>query len=547
MLLLNRVLLTIGLIILSIFSLYAQYTPAKYPIIPKPMDMEALEGFFEIGKHTKITYTNSISKTSANVLQQSLKDIYSLSLKVQSSRGAEGNAILFDVKDNGVDESYKLMVSTDGIRISAETSRGAFYAIQTLMQLYNGAIINSSGAIDVHIPAVRISDQPALGYRGFLLDVARYYMPIPAIKKYIDLMAYYKMNNLHLHLTDDQGWRMEIKKYPRLHEVGSWRKETLANHHLFDSVKVYDGVPHRGYYTQKELKDLVKYAEARFVNIIPEIEMPGHSQAALAAYPQLGCKNSTYEVSTKWGIHREILCPSEYTFNFLEDVLKEVMDIFPSKYIHIGGDECPQDRWKESDFVQQLIRDKGMKDEHGLQNYFMQRMTKFLTSKGRQALAWYWEGADHMANDEKPVILSWQGEEAGIAAVQRKDYTIMTPHLYTYLDYYQTEKGREVEPLSIAGFLPLEKVYSYKPFPEKVSDVASKYILGMQACLWTEYIPNEKIADYKLFPRLAALAEIAWLNDKKEKDFSDFKERLRINVQYLDKREINYRKEYFQQ
>lgn len=541
----NRIFTLLALLTCNVL-VYGQYAAEKYPIIPKPLHLEVSSGYFTLDKNTVISFTEDTGITSARVLQKMFQELYGVSLRKQPTEVGASNIILFEVKQDGADESYELEVSPGRIHISAQGEIGAFYAIQSLMQLYSGALSLEAEGYGVRIPAVRIEDRPALAYRGLLLDVGRFFMPIPAIKKYIDLMAYYKLNNLHLHLTEDQGWRIEIKKYPRLHQVGSWRKETLTNHHLFDSVKTYDGMPHGGYYTQDELRDLVRYAAARHVNIIPEIEMPGHSQAALAAYPQLACKDSTYTVSTKWGIHKEVLCPTEYTFGFLEDVLLEVMDIFPSKYIHIGGDECPKDRWRESEFCQVLIDNLDLKDEDGLQNYFMQRMTKFLTSHGRQAVAWYWDGADHMDHDEKPILLSWQGEEAGIAAVQREDYTIMTPHLFTYLDYYQTEEGRAVEPLSIANYLPLEKTYHYSPFPDVVADKASAYILGMQACLWAEYIPNEVIGDYKLFPRLCALAEVAWLNDQKEKDFDDFKTRLRVNVKYLDHQEVNYRKEGIQ-
>jgi hexosaminidase len=327
-----------------------------------------------------------------------------------------------------------------------------------------------------------------------------------------------------------------------LQEISAWRKESVLGHNN-DKPKQFDGKRHGGFYTQAELKDLVKYAQDRFITIIPEIEMPGHSQAVLAAYPEFGCKDTTYEVSTSWGVHKDVFCPNESTFTFLEDVLTEVMEIFPSKYIHIGGDEVPKDRWKESAYAQELIRKHDLKDEHGLQSYFIQRMEKFLNAKGRAIIGWDEILEGGLAPNA--TVMSWRGENGGIAAAKEKHNVIMTPNTYLYLDYYQTQAGRKGEPLAIGGFLPLEKVYSYNPLPAGLTAEEAKYILGAQANVWTEYIATPEQAFHMTFPRACALAEVAW-TPVAQKDYTDFTRRLKQNVRHLEKRQVKYAR-YFQE
>jgi hexosaminidase len=393
-----------------------------------------------------------------------------------------------------------------------------------------------SGLRKFPIPAVAIADAPRFAYRGVMFDVGRYFYPLSFLKEYIDVLALYKINTFHLHLTEDQGWRVEIKKYPKLQEISAWRKESIVGHYS-DKPRKYDGKRHGGFYTQEELKDLVKYAQDRFITIIPEIEMPGHSQAVLAAYPQFGCKDTTYEVSTTWGVHKDVFCPNEATFTFLEDVLTEVMEIFPSKLIHIGGDEVPKDRWKESAYAQELIRKHDLKDEHGLQSYFIQRMEKFLNSKGRAIIGWDEILEGGLAPNA--TVMSWRGEKGGIAAARQKHPVIMTPNTYLYLDYYQTKEGRKKEPVAIGGFLPLEKVYSFNPVPAALTAEEAQYILGPQANIWTEYISTPEQAFHMTYPRACALAEVAW-TPQAQKDYSDFSRRLKQHVRHLEKRQVKY-------
>jgi hexosaminidase len=341
-------------------------------------------------------------------------------------------------------------------------------------------------------------------------------------------MAFYKINTLHLHLNDDQGWRMESRAYPRLHETGAWRKETVVGHRT-DRPERFDGTPHGGYYTQAELKELVKYAGERFISIIPEIDVPGHSQAILAAYPQFGCIDSTYTVSTRWGVHKDILCPKEETFAFLKSIVAEVSEIFPGKYIHIGGDEVPKDRWKQSAFCQELIKKLGLKDEHELQSYFIRRMEEIANAAGKQIIGW----DEILEGGLAPgaAVMSWRGEKGGIAAARQHHYTIMTPSHYTYINLYQT-KDRKSEPFSNGGFLPLNKIYGYNPVPQELAPAEAQYILGTQACLWTEYVTNEADAEFMTFPRLCAFAETAW-SEAGRKNYSHFLVRLKENVLHL--------------
>jgi hexosaminidase len=371
-----------------------------------------------------------------------------------------------------------------------------------------------------------------------MLDVCRHFMPVAFVKRQIDLMAQLKMNTFHWHLTDDQGWRIEIKKYPKLTEIGSKRKETLTGHYAQNYPQQFDGQVHSGFYTQDEIREVVKYAQSKFVTVVPEVEMPGHALAALAAYPELSCDaTKQYEVGTKWGVYDDVFCPSEPTFVFLQDILTEVMTLFPSKLIHIGGDECPKEAWKKSVFCQDLIKKLQLKDENGLQSYFVKRIEKFVTSKGRSIVGW-----DEILDGgiaPNATVMSWRGTAGGIEAAKQKHNVIMTPMAYCYLDRYQAEPAHE--PLTIGGYTPIEKVYSYDPMPSELTELQKKYVVGVQGNLWTEYITMPQQVEYMFWPRAVALAEIGWV-PQGPKNFEDFASRLKDQLKRFDYQKVNYSK-----
>jgi len=374
------------------------------------------------------------------------------------------------------------------------------------------------------------------------LDVGRHMFPVATIKEFIDLIAMHKMNTFHWHLTEDQGWRIEIKKYPKLTEVGAFRKETLIGHGATPRKdQKFDGKPYGGFYTQEEVKDIVDYAAKRHITVIPEIELPGHSLAAIAAYPELGNTGKQYDVGTRWGVFKEIYAPTDKTFSFLEDVLTEVMELFPSKLIHIGGDEAPKDEWKQSKFAQQLIKKEGLKDEHELQSYFIKRIEKFVNSKGRNIIGWDEILEGGLAPNA--AVMSWRGTEGGIEAAKQKHYVVMTPGHSCYFDHYQS-KDKENEPLAIGGYLPVEKVYSYDPTPKELSKEEQKYILGAQANVWTEYIATPEYLEYMILPRMDAMAEVVWTKPD-NKNWDDFKERLNPMAKRYDVMGLNYAKHVF--
>lgn len=409
-------------------------------------------------------------------------------------------------------EGYELNVDGEGIEVRASQFPGFLYALQSLEQLLPAAVYGTEPAPDAawEVPCVKIADAPRFAYRGMHLDVARHFFSVDEVKRYIDVMAIHKLNTLHWHLTDDQGWRIEIKRYPELTAVGSIRKATVVR----KEWGTYDGTPYGGFYTQDEIRDVVKYAADRGVTVIPEIDLPGHMLAALTAYPELGCTGGPYEVWGRWGVADDVLCPGrEKTFEFLEGVLTEVMELFPSKYIHIGGDECPKVRWEKCPRCQAKIRQLGLKDdgehtaEHYLQSYVTDRIGKFLAQHGRRIIGW-----DEILEGRAPsdaVVMSWRGSEGGIAAAKLGHDVIMTPNSHFYFDYYQS-LDTDAEPFGIGGYIPMEQVYSYDPaFPELTPE-QQKHILGVQANLWTEYVLSDEHLEYMLLPRLAALSEVQW-------------------------------------
>ncbi len=426
---------------------------------------------------------------------------------------------------SGHPESYRLVVTPESASLSAGTAAGLLWGLQTLRQLLPpeleaGAPRSSAGWT---IPALEIEDEPRFPYRGILLDVARWFYPPEFIKKLIDLQALYKLNTLQLHLTDDQGWRLEIKQYPRLTQVGAWRKETMVANNF--EPYIGDGRPHGGFYTQEQIRDLVAYASARHVTIIPEIEMPGHAGAALAAYPELSCTGGPFEVSPVWGVHQDIFCPSEQTFRFLEHVLLEVMELFPSAYIHIGGDEVPKDQWKESPVAQEVIRREGLAGEEELQSYFIGRIEKFLSQHGRRIIGW-----DEILEGGIPpeaTVMSWRGDAGGIAAARQGHDVIMAPNNRTYFDYYQGDPA--AEPLAIGGFVPLDSVYAFQVVPDELTTAEAAHVIGAEGCLWTEYIPNSSLAEYMLLPRMLALSEALW-SPNEARSWGSFAARLPASV-----------------
>jgi hexosaminidase len=411
-------------------------------------------------------------------------------------------------EDSLLSESYRLAVEKDSVRISYADDRGLQYALTSLIQMAEFG--------EFPLRMCTIQDRPSFSYRGMHLDVARHFFSVEDVKKYLDFMAFYKFNHLHWHLTDDQGWRIEIKKYPKLTETGAWRKETLVGHYNDEPVR-YDGQKYGGFYTQDEIREIVKYAADRNITVVPEIEMPGHALAALASYPELGCSGGPYEVATTWGVFTDVFCPTEATFTFLEGVIDEVVTLFPGKYIHIGGDECPKESWKKSAFCQQLIKSLGLRDEYALQSYFITRMEKYINTKGRQIIGWDEILEGGLAPNA--IVMSWRGTEGGIEAAMTGHEAIMTPGSHCYFDYYQSESPEE--PLAIGGFTSLEKVYGWNPVPESLKPEQRKYIIGGQANLWTEYIRTYSQVVYMAYARAIAMAEVLWGTNSNYQDFLD--------------------------
>jgi hexosaminidase len=536
------------------FSTIAQN---KYAIIPKPLELTPMAGEFIIDTKTRILIPKGEVEVRplAEMLAERVAVSSGIVIPIEESDISNtlvpaNKTIVFAPFKEQVynkmlgDEDYILKADAKGIILAGATGKGEFYALQSLLQLLPPQIFSSSleKGIKLTVPACTVFDRPRYGHRGSMLDVSRHFFPVSFIKRHIDLLALHKMNRFHWHLTDDQGWRIEIKKYPKLTEVGSKRKESMKGHYTEGK---FDGTPHEGFYTQEEIKEVVEYAQKKFITIIPEIEMPGHALAALASYPELGCtetslKGGPYEVTGIWGVHDDVFCPTETTFKFLEDVLTEVIALFPGQYVHIGGDECPKTAWKQSAFCQALMKKEGLKDEHELQSYFIKHFDKFLTSKGKKIIGWdeILEGGI----SPNATIMSWRGVEGGIAAAQQNHDAIMTPTGFCYLDYYQSDPT--TEPLAIGGYLPLEKVYSYDPTPKALTPEQAKHILGLQANLWTEYIQTTSQVEYMLYPRICAIAETGWTPGSK-KDYQDFTNRLKTHFERLKYLAVNYAKSYY--
>ena len=516
--------------------------PDDYQIIPKPESLTMTKGRFLINSNTKIISEASLEK-EARYLSEIITTGSNFEPELLEEGPATNNISLKLDTEIESPEGYTIQVSYDKINISGKTPAGVFYGIQSLRQLMPAAIESSGQELtDLTIPGVEISDHPRYGYRGMHLDVGRHFFGVTSIKKYLDLISMHKMNTFHWHLTEDQGWRIEIKKYPKLTEIGAYRKGTaigLAG--TRNAPYTYDTIPYGGFYTQEEIKEVVAYAADRHITVIPEIELPGHSLAALAAYPEFGNATGPYEVAKRWGIFTEIYAPTEETFGFLEDILSEVMELFPSKYIHIGGDEVLKKEWEESAYAQAVIKREGLKDEHELQSYFVQRIEKFLNKNGRNMIGWDEILEGGLAPNA--TVMSWRGIEGGIAAAKQHHNVIMTPGTHCYFDYYQaSEENRIEEPITGSKrHTTVEKVYEYEPTPDSLSPKEASYILGAQGNVWTEYMPTWDIVEYKVLPRMTALSEVVW-STKESRDWEDFHKRLQNMAKRYEVLGYNYAK-----
>ena len=504
--------------------------PQPFSVIPMPNDVTLAEGSFNVAG-ALVSVDDNLDEASAKAVKAFSETLETVTGKPMT--GKRGGVIRFGLNPNMGTEEYFLQVKPDGVNVEASAFGGFFYAIQTLKQMLPAEVYGNQKANAAWLlPCVTILDAPRFDYRGIHMDPCRHFWSVEETKRYIDIAATYKLNRLHWHLTEDQGWRMEIKKYPKLTEVGAWRSGTCIGKD-FDSN---DGIRYGGFYTQDEMREIVAYAAERNITVIPEVDLPGHMVAALAAYPELGCTGGPYEVWTRWGVSEDVLCVGkEETFTFLEDVLTEVMDIFPSEYIHIGGDECPKDRWRNCPLCQARIKQLGLKAhdnfsaEEELQAYVTSRIQKFLNDHGRKIIGW-----DEILDGSLApgaTVMSWRGTEGGIRAAELGFDVVMTPNSHMYIDYYQSRE-RDKEPLCIGGYVPVEKVYSYEPY-EGMTPGTEDHILGVQANLWTEYVTSPEFLEYMLFPRMCALSEVQWCNADR-KDYTRFDSSLDHTFKMLD-------------
>jgi hexosaminidase len=535
---------TLSLMLAVVLS--ASLSAAQGPsIVPRPVSIKTAPGRFTLGPRTVI-WTDGASASVARQLAHYLEPATGYTFHIQVGGVVPAGAIALrhdpTLKRLGA-EGYTLTVRAGGVAARAPELVGLFYAVQTMRQLLPPAImrdapLSMSNSIDWSMPAVAIEDQPRFVWRGAHLDSGRHFMPKEFVKKYIDLLALHKLNTFHWHLTDDQGWRIEIRRYPKLTSIGSCRRETIVGRQPRDEAQwKFDATPHCGFYTQDDAREIVAYAKARYINVVPEIEMPGHAVAAIAAYPELGVTGEPMEVATRWGIFSDILNAEPSTVAFMQNVLAEVLEIFPGRYIHIGGDEADKAKWKTSPRIQARITELGAGDEHGLQSWFVRQMDAFLASKGRRLIGWDEILEGGLA--ENAVVMSWRGVEGGVAAARADHDVVMTPTSHTYLDYYQS-KDQAREPLAIGGFLPLETVYSYEPIPAGLEPRFVRHVLGAQAQVWTEYMPDPKHVEYMAFPRLLALAEVVW-SPNEGKDYADFVRRLDVHLERLQALDVNFR------
>lgn len=508
------------------FLLTSAVVAQDIDIIPQPVHLVKKEGSFAITKNTSLVIRDDTDMKTAEFLNSYLKKFYGIELTVKKQ--AVKNSILINTKPSGESDAYTLDSNPDGISITGATHAGTFYGMQTLIQL-----LPTQTSLSLNIPSVNIEDAPRFAYRSMLLDVGRFFYPVEFVKRYIDFIALHKMNYFHWHLTEDAGWRIEIKKYPNLTNIGAWRNKT----NIFQFNDTTAGNEHYGgYYTQEEIRDIVQYAKDRYITIIPEIEMPAHSLSALASYPELGCTGGPYKTPEQWTSYLDVFCAgNEKTFEFIENVLDEVMALFPSPYIHIGGDECPKDRWKACPKCQARIKNENLKDEHELQSYFVKRIEKYINSKGRTMIGWDEILEGGLAPNA--VVMSWRGESGGIAAAKAKHQVIMTPSRNCYFDYPQTENMENVQ--DWMKLTTVDTVYMYEPVPKELNEEESRYVLGGQGNIWTEFISNPARAEYMMFPRMSALSEVLW-SPKDKRNYDDFKNRMMSQFKRYDLWRANY-------
>ena len=527
-----------------VFLLLAQASPppqSSISIIPRPVQVAERAGHFTITARTPV-WADAASAAVAEQFARDLAGPTGFALRVRIGGAIPARAIAFH-RDRGLakrlgGEGYVLDVRPTRIVIRAAAPAGLFYATQTIRQMLPPEVFRSApvGSTAWTVPAAAIEDYPRFAWRGAHLDTGRHFMPKEFVEKYIDLIAMHKLNTFHWHLTEDQGWRIEIKRYPRLTTVGAWRKETLVGRSRGPGA-TYDGQPHGGFYTQEDAREVVAYAKARFVTVVPEIEMPGHAMAAIAAYPEIGVTGEPVEVATRWGVFSDILNAEPSTIQFMQNVLTEVLAIFPSCYIHVGGDEADKTKWKASPRIQARIRALGLADEHELQSWFIRQMDAFLTSKGRRLVGWDEILEGGLADNA--VVMSWRGTKGGIDAARSGHDVVMAPSGNTYLDYAQSADLTD-EPVGQTAVLPLEKVYAYDPIPDELEPAFARHVLGAQAQVWTEYMPTPKSVEYMAFPRLTALAEVVW-TPKARKDYPDYLQRLDADLERLRARDVNFR------
>ncbi len=587
-------------IIIFLFSISYGHSQKNY-IIPEPTNItipNSKEIGFRLSKKTSIEVSGI--NNSRSFIKSFIKYVENETGFILNTKYNKKTNILFKVQsgiNNLGNEGYKIIIlPKENLTIEANSENGLFYGIQTLKQIihytkrkrnddeftdfdiavkteeyknfnskqsinaanitttgyksinktgyYQGLIETETKQLNVYnFVSVIIEDTPRFGYRGMMLDVSRHFMPLSFIKKFIDIIAMHKMNTFHWHLSDDQGWRIEIKKYPKLTSIGSKRTETVAGHvlkspvslRIWKDVQKYDGIPHEGYYTQEEIKEVVAYASERFITIIPEIDLPGHTSSLIAAYPEYGSSDKNIGVKTIWGIQEDIIKPNENTFNFLKDVFTEIADLFPSQYIHIGGDEANKKQWIESEEVQEIMKNLELENEAQLQSYFISRMEKILNSLNKKIIGW--DEIIQGGLNPNATIMSWRGIEGGITAAKAGNYAIMTPTSHCYFDYYQRKSSDE--PLAIGGFTPLQKVYEFEPIPKELDLNQSSKILGAQGNLWTEFIKTPEQVEYMTVPRMTALSEVVW-SKRKVRNFKEFKLRLNLYKYFLDLENINY-------
>ena len=529
-----HLIIALGVMFFAGSSLWSmQKNEPAISVIPKPLSLKKESGAFLISKSTAVIVDAGVPdlKRIADDLALRIRTVTGYTVPVVNRAGSRSgpDAILLAIVGESRlgEEGYRVSVTRKSVTIEGAKPAGLFYGVQTLLQLLPPDIEKKELAAGVSwsIPCVRIEDRPRFSWRGMHLDVGRHFFSKDSVKRYIDMMASYKINTFHWHLTEDQGWRIEIKKYPRLTSVGAWRSETMGN-----------GVPHGGFYTQDDVREIVQYARDRFVTVVPEIEMPGHSQAALAGYPDLSCSGGPFKVGTEWGVINDVFCAgNEKTFQLLEDVIDEVSGLFPGPFFHIGGDECPKLRWSNCKRCQDRIAALGLKNEDELQSYFIKRIEGMLNARGKRLVGWDEILEGGLAPNA--TVMSWRGIKGGIEAAKSGHDVVMTPTSYCYFDYYQGATG---EPAAIGGFLPIDTVYSYEPVPDELTAEEAHHVLGAQGNVWTEWIPNFRQVEFMATTRMMALSEVVWSSES-QRDFKDFLQRMIPHYQRLSIRDINYR------